>query len=126
MKILLTLLAFAVAAWVVVIVAVLAVIDVITKLAPILLVAGLVYLLMRRRQGPRPLPPPSSMVPAVRTPARPLPPVASVPPPQRPVGWAPARPGGWVLLPVWMGPAPVAYSRPTVIDAEVIGEQRRD
>ena len=36
------------------------------------------------------------------------------------------RPGGWVLLPVWMGPAPVAWRPPpTVIDADVVeGEHR--
>ena len=123
MKILATLFAFAAAAWVVLIVAALALIDIITKLAPLLLVAGLVYLLMRRRR-PRPQAPSQSLARAVPRPARPAPPAVSVPSP-RPVGWAPTRPGGWVLLPVWMGPAPVAYTPPTVIDAEVIRERGR-
>lgn len=39
---------------------------------------------------------------------------------------APQAPGGWVLLPVWMGPPPVAWQpTPTVVDAEVIEDDRR-
>jgi hypothetical protein len=117
MKVLLSLFALLVA---VMAVAVVAVVQIIIELAPILALIAVAVVVARALQARRrPLPP---ALPAARIPVP-----AQTSPPPRPVGWAPHTPGGWVMLPVWMGAPPVAWnSAPTVIDAEVIGDERRD
>ena len=119
MKVLLAL--FAVMAAVVAVLA-LTVVQIVIKLAPVLAllaVAVVVTKAVQARRRPHPLQ--ISALPPARTVAP-----AAMAPPARPVGWASQAPGGWVLLPVWMGPPPVAWQpTPTVVDAEVIEDDRR-
>ena len=101
-------------------IAVLAVVQLVIKLAPLLVLLAVAVVVAKAVQARRRPPPP--LMPAL-PPARRVTPAVTAPP--RPVGWAPQAPGGWVLLPVWMGPAPVAWRPPpTVIDADVEGEHR--
>lgn len=105
-------------------VAVLAVVQILIKLAPVLILIAVVVLVMKAIRGRHrpPAAPPMRALP----PGRAVAPVRSAPP-SHPVGWAPTQPGGWVLLPVWMGPPPMAWrpAAPMVVDAEVIEDQRR-
>jgi len=100
-----------------------ALVQLLISLLPFLVVVAAVLLVVRMRR------PRHAAVPVARLPAR-RPqsggyhrsPPALAPP--RPPGWAPGPAGGWVLLPVWVGP-PAPRARPPVIDAEVIEEDRR-
>jgi hypothetical protein len=105
-------------------VAVLSIVQMLIKLAPVLIVVGVVILVLRvirRRSQPGPA-----------TVATALPPGRSVAQPAaalHPGGWAPTTPppGGWVFMPVWVGPAPHTPSRAVrrpVIDTEVIEDDR--
>lgn len=97
----------------------LAVVQIVIKLAPLLLLIAVVVVVTKGMQARRRPQLPAAPIGRAVTPAR-------MAPPARPVGWAPQAPGGWVLLPVWMGPPPVAWQpTPTVIDAEVIEDDRR-
>jgi hypothetical protein len=119
MKVLLAL--FAVMAAVVAVLA-LTVVQIVIKLAPILVLIAVAVVVIKAVQARRhPHPPARPALPPARRMI-----AARTPPPARPVGWAPQAPGGWVLLPVWMGPPPVAWQpTPTVVDAEVIEDDRR-
>lgn len=78
-----------------------AVVALAVQLLPYIVVGMVIGVLLRRRRRPRPLAP----RPVYRQP---------LPPPQRHLPPS----GGWVYVPVWVGPPPQRH-RP-VIDAEVI------
>lgn len=77
------------------------------QLLPLIVVALLAWAAVRIARGRRAMP--------AAPPAPPARPVAA-----RPVATAPV--GGWVMVPVWMGPK---AAQPTVIDGEVIEQDAR-
>src|SRR5258707_11418329 len=81
-----------------------AVVALMVQLLPYIIVGMVIGALLRRRRRPHPPAP----RPGYRQP---------LPPPQRQL-----PPGGWVYVPVWVGPPP-QRPRP-VIDAEVIEDPR--
>jgi hypothetical protein len=83
-----------------------AVVALAVELLPYIIVGMVIGVLLRRRRRPHPLAP----RPVYRQP---------LPPSQRQL---PQPPGGWVYVPVWVGPPP-QRPRP-VIDAEVIADPR--
>jgi hypothetical protein len=100
-----TLMGFIVMSAIVVLLLVGAVVALMVQLLPYIVVGMVIGVLLQRRRRPHPLAP----RPVYRQP---------LPPPKRPL----PPPGGWVYLPVWVGPPP---QRPrSVIDAEVIEDPR--
>jgi uncharacterized membrane protein YfcA len=107
-----TLIAFVCVGMMAAVAGVLVVVQELLRLLPLILTVLVVVYLKRRwdnRRAARPAPPQRqtrAYVTGTRSPG---------PPP------IPGRPGGWVMVPVWMPPAPQPAPRP-VIDAEVISE----
>jgi hypothetical protein len=87
-------------------------VQLVITLAPFLMVALVVVLMLRARRPARPSPPVTGW-PHSGYPGR------VAPQPQYRVGAPAAEPGGWVMVPVWIAPTP----GPPVINAEVIGER---
>jgi hypothetical protein len=87
-------------------------VQLVITLAPFLMVAQVVVLVLRARRPARSSPPVTGW-PDGGYPQR------VAPQPQYRVGARAAAPGGWVMVPVWVAPTP----GPPVIDAEVIGDR---